>query len=92
MCASYAGDTNIQVEVVVRGFFCLIQTVMVLLYEGGVSPVQLRILLLLWANSFAKACSVEANPLEMMVVLSMALWSVFDSLDGGMKENTKLRE
>ena len=79
---------DITVEVIVRSFFCLIQTVMLLLYEGGVSPVQLRIILLLWANSFVKACSVESNPIETLIVLSVSLWSLFDSMDGEMKENT----
>jgi hypothetical protein len=64
---------------------------MLLLYEGGVSPVQLRVILLLWINSFAKACSIEANPVETLAVLSVALWSLFDSMDGEMKENTKVR-
>ena len=82
---------DITVEVIVRAFFCLIQTVMLLLYEGGVSPVQLRVILLLWANSFVKACSVESNPIETLLVLSVALWSLFDSMDGEMKENTKMR-
>jgi len=104
VCARYAGDSSkfyqllctnltpdITVEVIVRAFFCLIQTVMLLLYEGGVSPVQLRVILLLWANSFVKACSVESNPIETLLVLSVALWSLFDSMDGEMKENTKMR-
>jgi len=104
VCARYAGDSSkfislfvliltpdITVEVIVRAFFCLIQTVMLLLYEGGVSPVQLRVLLLLWANSFVKACSVESNPIETLLVLSVALWSLFDSMDDEMKENTKMR-
>ena len=30
---------DVAIEAVVRAFFCLIQTAMVLLYEGGVSPV-----------------------------------------------------
>ena len=64
---------------------------MLLLYEGGVSPVQLRVILLLWANSFVKACSVEANPIETIVVMSISLWSLFDSMDGEMQENTKVR-
>ena len=66
----------------------MIQTVMLLLYEGGVSPVQLRVILLLWTNSFVKACSVEANPVETLIVISISLWSSFDTIDGEMKENT----
>jgi len=64
---------------------------MLLLYEGGVSPVQLRVIMLLWVNSFVKACSVEANPIETLLMLGVSLWSLFDFLDGEMKENTKVR-
>lgn len=82
---------DITVEVIVRSFFCLIQTVMLLLYEGGLSPIHLRLILLLWANSFVKACSVESDPIETLLVLSVAMWSLLNSMDGEMKENTKMR-
>jgi hypothetical protein len=65
---------------------------MVLLYEGGVSPVQLRVLLILWANSLIKACSVEANPVETLLVLCIASGPIFDLIDNGMRVNTKKRE
>ena len=55
---------------------------MLLLYEGGVSSAQLRLILLLWANSFVKACSVEANPIECLFVLGISLWPLLNSLDG----------
>ena len=65
---------------------------MVLLYEGGVSPVQLRVLLILWANSLIKACSVEANPVETLLVLCVASGPIFDLIDNHMRVNTKKRE
>ena len=55
-----------------------------MLYEAGVSPFQLRVLLLIWFNSLAKACSMEANPFECFVVLTIAFWPVFDYFDAKM--------
>jgi len=47
---------------------------------------------LLWANSFAKACSIEANPFETFILLTVAFSPVFNLLDNGMKDNTKERK
>jgi hypothetical protein len=48
-------------------------------------------MLLLWANSFAKACSMEANPFETMIILCFSLGPLFDSLNEDMRENTEKR-
>lgn len=65
------------------------QTAFIMLYESGISPFQLRIMLLLWANSFIKACSMEANPFECFVLLAIAMWPVFDVLDKNMLTETQ---
>lgn len=62
-----------------------------MLYESGLSMLQLRVLLLLWAASLAKACSMEANPFETFLVLGVALSPLFEMLDEGMKTNTERR-
>jgi hypothetical protein len=91
VCANYAAGHNIEVEAVVRVVFWLLQTAFILLYETGVSLLQLRVLALLWASSFLKACSMEANPFETMAVVAFAFWPVFDHLDCTMQTNTEQR-
>jgi hypothetical protein len=59
-----------------------------MLYESGVSYLQLRVLILLWASSFMKACSMEANPFETMFVLAVAFNPGFDLWNESMKVNT----
>ena len=78
-----------EVEAVVRVIFWLLQSAFMMLYESGISPFQLRVLLLTWACSFIKACSLEANPFECYLLLAFAFWPVFDRLDAQFKQNTK---
>jgi hypothetical protein len=59
-----------------------------MLYESGVTYLQLRVLLLLWATSLMKACSLEANPFETMLLLAVAFSPVFDLWHGSMEANT----
>jgi len=46
---------------------------------------------LLWANSFAKACSMEANPFECFCMLTVAFSPVFDCLDLQFAQDTNTR-
>ena len=64
-----------------RVVFFLLQSAFIMLYESGVSLIKLRVLILLWANSFAKACSTEANPFETFCVLAIALTPLFDTIN-----------
>ena len=73
----------------VRVIFWLLQSAFMMLYESGISPFQLRVLLLTWAGSFIKACSLEANPFECLMLLAFAFWPVFDRLDMQFAQNTK---
>jgi len=62
-----------------------------MLYESGVTYLQLRVLLLLWATSLMKACSLEANPFETMLLLAVAFNPVFDLWHGSMEGSTVKR-
>lgn len=48
-------------------------------------------MLLLWANSFAKACSLQANPFETIIILKAALGPLFDNLNQDMRMSTERR-
>ena len=91
VCANYAATHNVEVEAVVRVVFWLLQTAFILLYESGVSLLQLRVLSILWATSFLQACSMEANPFETMAIVAFASWPLFDNLNCIMKVNTEKR-
>ena len=76
---------SIPLEIILRVFFFFIQTGMLFLAEGGVTQLQLRILLTIWFNSGIKACSIAANPIETLIVISIASWPVFDYYDNQMR-------
>ena len=76
----------IELEIAVRVAFLVIQTLLVVFSESGVSYFQLRVLIVIWLNCAVKACSVDANPAETFVVLWIAVSPVFDHFDTSMKE------
>ena len=67
----------------------MLQSVFIVLYEGGITPLHLRVLLLLWLSSFLKACSMEASPVETICVFIVALWPLFDLADTSMKSSAE---
>ena len=80
--------TDIGLEIVCRVFFFIIQTIFVFLFEGNISFLQLRILVLVWLNSFLKACSVQVDPMQLFVILWITMGPLFNHMDGTIKENT----
>ena len=53
---------------------------------------QLRILTLLWLNSFYHACSVEYNPIVTFIMLEVASRGPFEMLRQKLASNTKERK
>ena len=62
-----------------RCVFCFFQTAVMFLYEGGLTEFKAKLVCILWVNSFAKACSMEANPLETLGLFALVLWETIDS-------------
>jgi hypothetical protein len=67
--------------------FLIIQTLLVVFSESGVSYFQLRVLIVIWLNCAIKACSVDANPAETFAVLWIAVSPVFNHFDSSMKDS-----
>jgi len=89
--ASYATQVTVALEIGARVFFFVIQTIILLLFETGVTFYQLRLLTILWLTSLVKAMSCEASPLECFVVLAVVITPLFGLADEGMAENTQAR-
>ena len=64
-----------------RLFFFIMQTFIGLCLENRLTYFQMRVMLIVWLNSAIKAFSVEANPLETLVVISLAVSPMFDLFD-----------
>ena len=72
---------DIGTEIAVRMLFFIIQTFISVCFENGLSYFQIRVVLIVWLNSALKAFSVEANPLETLVYISLAVSPLFNHFD-----------
>ena len=66
-------------------FFFILQTFISVCFENGLTYFQLRVMLIVWLNSAVKAFSVDANPLETLIVLSIAISPMFNLFDKGVE-------
>ena len=82
---SYASQLSVAADVVIRVAFMIVQLCMALCFENGLNHFQLRILLIVYLNSAIKACSVEANPFETLIILSISISPLFDHFDKEME-------
>ena len=72
---------DIGTEIAVRMLFFIIQTFISVCFENGLTYFQIRVVLIVWLNSALKAFSVEANPLETFVYISLAVSPLFNHFD-----------
>ena len=81
----YASQLSVAADVSIRVLFMIVQLFMALCFENGLNYFQLRILLIVYLNSAIKACSVDASPLETLIVLSISISPLFDHFDEEME-------
>ena len=72
---------DIAAEICVRFIFLGTQSLVSFCYDTGLTYFQLRVTLIIWLNSALKAFSVEANPLETLVYISIAVSPLFNHFD-----------
>ena len=72
---------GIGAEIAVRMLFLVIQTFTHICFDNGLTYFQIRLTLIVWLNSALKALSVEANPLETLVYISIAVSPLFNHFD-----------
>lgn len=80
---------DVGTDITVRMFFFILQTFISVCFENGLTYFQLRVMLIVWLNSAVKAFSVEANPLETLIVLSIAISPMFNLFDKGVEQRRK---
>ena len=72
---------DVGTEITVRMFFFVMQTMISVCLEENLSYFKMRLMLIIWLNSAIKAFSVEANPLETLIIISMAVSPMFNLFD-----------
>ena len=72
---------DVGTEITVRMFFFIMQTIISFCFENGLTYFQMRVMVIVWLNSAIKAFSVEANPLETLIIISLAVSPMFNLCD-----------
>ena len=85
LIASWASNLSVAADIGVRVLFMIVQLFIAFCFENGLSYFQLRVLLIVYLNSLIKAFSVDANPLESLIVISISISPLFDHFDKEME-------
>ena len=80
---------DVGTEITVRMFFFVMQTMISVCLEENLSYFKMRLMLIIWLNSAIKAFSVEANPLETLIIISMAVSPMFNLFDEEVEKNRR---
>jgi hypothetical protein len=83
---------GVGIEILTRLLCFVVHTVIIFLLEEDMAFNQLRVVVLLWLNSFYHACSVSVNPAISLLLLAVVTHSPFKSAKLTLAANTVERK
>ena len=79
--AGYAHDHNLLTDIIVRGFFIVIQLILMLIFESKMHYFQHKILCLVMCNAFLIFFVTQMNPIKTYALLYVISYPYFYRLE-----------
>ena len=83
---------GIGLEIIIRVFAFLLQTVFICLFEEGVSLFQLRVLIIIWVTSLLKMMSISMSPFYLFPIVAILVHPLCNLLDEDMRKRALIEE
>ena len=79
--ATYAQKHSLLTDLIVRGFYIVIQIILLLIFESKMHFFQYKVLGLMLLNGFLILFSVQINPVATLVILHQITWLYFNKTE-----------